>query len=300
MKRRFRLGFSLLELFVALTVIAILAVLILPAINSEREVDRKQTCSANLRQIGLAELEYEQTYKRLSCLNMTWGYGSAGGNFFTQAPNYDGAGRWSGFIALLPFLDRDPLYKAFQYGTVGRWDNQLLRWGPYGSVPAEWTAVPTKARIDVLRYPWSSEYQPNRTQIHLFRCPSDPARMRPGSMWNLARTNYAFCLGDGQIGINGDDPIEDQTRGAFQRNRYFTLSDINDGASNTIMFGEIATPESSSFTNQGHWVSETDAKVQGRSIYELDLQPDMRGIDVKALPRFCQRWPLHRNPTQLE
>ena len=54
-KRRF----SLIELLVTIAVIAILAGLLLPALNAAREKGRGIACSANLKQIGMFLLAYE-------------------------------------------------------------------------------------------------------------------------------------------------------------------------------------------------------------------------------------------------
>jgi prepilin-type N-terminal cleavage/methylation domain-containing protein len=281
MKQSFRRGFTLVELLVVMAIIGVLAGLLLPAVNQAREAARKMSCSNNIRQIGLAEMEYEQSYKRLTAYNCQWGFGGVGSDFWVQPPGYGVAGRWSGFIALLPYMDEGPLYTAFHNGTAGFWGGNQYAWGPYGSILNAASAANMGAPADTATRPsWASEYKPNRTQVGTFRCPSDPGKMRPGSMWNIARTNYAFCMGDGQIGINGGDPVVDVTRGAFQQNLYHTMAAITDGAANTVMFGEIATPESSSFTAQGQGVTEKDAKVQGRAIYELAQQSDFKGVNV--------------------
>lgn len=281
MKRSIRRGFTLVELLVVMAIIGVLAGLLLPAVNQAREAARKMSCSNNIRQLGLAEMEYEQSYKRLGCYNITWGYGGVGSDFWVSPPTYGGAGRWSGFIALLPYMDEGPLYTAFHSGTAGFWGPNQYSWGPYGSVANATTAANMGAPADSLKYSWSSEYKPNRTQVGTFRCPSDPGKMRPGSMYNIARTNYAFCMGDGQVGTMSGDPVVDTTRGAFNLNLYHSMASITDGAANTIMFGEVATPESSSFTVQGQGIQEKDAKVQGRAVYELAAQADNKGIGVE-------------------
>lgn len=290
MKHRSRTGFTLMELLVTITVVTVLSSLILPTIVSvARENSRKQTCANNMRSLGLALLEYEQTYKRLVCYDCTWGYGGYSGiPYWDIAPGYDGAGRWSGFIALLPFMNEAPLNKAFQEGTSGSLSGKKKSWGPFGSIAGAGLVATFGAPADSLRYPWSTQYPLNRRQVSVFRCPADPGRMQSGKMMGVARTNYAFCMGDGILGIDGGDPNIEQTRGGFQRNLYKRFSGITDGSANVIAFGEIATPEVALFAKENQGVTETDAKVQGRAIYELASLEHLKGIDVKACRAFVK------------
>lgn len=96
--RRIREGFTLVELLVVIAIIGILVGLLLPAVQAAREAARRMQCSNNLKQLGLAVLNYESTYKLLPAMGYIGENGAPGigtGNF-----------PYSFTMQILPFIER--------------------------------------------------------------------------------------------------------------------------------------------------------------------------------------------------
>lgn len=93
------LAFTLIEMLVTIGVVGLLAALLLPAIQSARELARRIQCGSNLKQIGLAAVNYVQ------------GHGS-----FPYAGGLNSAGQ---HLSLLPFLEQETLFNAWNFGRFG-------------------------------------------------------------------------------------------------------------------------------------------------------------------------------------
>ena len=59
---RYRYGYTLIELLIVITIIAILAAILFPVFAQVREDARRTTCASNMRQLGLAFLAYTQDF----------------------------------------------------------------------------------------------------------------------------------------------------------------------------------------------------------------------------------------------
>src|SRR4051795_4338580 len=100
-----RRAMTLIELIVVIAIIGALMALLLPAVQMARASARRMTCSNNLKQLGLALLNYESIHKRLPP-----GYVSA----YDKEGNDTGPG-WGWCSMLLPQIEENAIYATINF-----------------------------------------------------------------------------------------------------------------------------------------------------------------------------------------
>jgi prepilin-type N-terminal cleavage/methylation domain-containing protein len=101
-------GFTLVELLVVITIIAMLVGLLVPAVMAARNAARKTQCMNNQQQLGKGILQYVTAKEKFPPL-------------FSLQPNLPvGANPWAvGWVPqTLPFIEQNPLYTQFQNNTL--------------------------------------------------------------------------------------------------------------------------------------------------------------------------------------
>src|SRR5437667_3313287 len=133
--QRWRRGFTLIELLVVIAIIAILIGLLVPAVQKVRDAAARTQSVNNLKQIGLACHNANDTYKALPIEWVPWW-----GNGTYKGPYWDKGTDTAAHILLLPFLEQNNLYKfILKYGP---WAEGIPNPFPAGQTPACATVLP--------------------------------------------------------------------------------------------------------------------------------------------------------------
>jgi prepilin-type processing-associated H-X9-DG protein/prepilin-type N-terminal cleavage/methylation domain-containing protein len=217
-------GFTLVELLVVITIIGILIALLLPAVQAAREAARRMQCTNNLKQFGLAALNYES---QLTAFPIG----------IVATPKTDTT--WPGHTAqvqLLAYIEQTGLAEKYDF------NHRTLD-------------SASSKNLDVIDTPISSFNCPTDENSNGKLAPGGYARSNYvvcfGSDTMLKSTTGTTIMG-------GDATGSDlYTNGAFQMNIARRVSDFKDGTSSSALASEvIAGPDTVSGSNwdtRGMW-----------------------------------------------
>jgi prepilin-type processing-associated H-X9-DG protein len=195
---------TILELLVAMGVVAVLLSLVLPAVQQVREAARNQQCTHNLRQIGIALHSYHNVYGRLPA-----GWRVAG----------DGRSAFGWRTALLPHLEQASLLRVIERRS---------------SISRAAESVAPATAVDVC----PSDYGGPTFQLFA----EGASHQRPGQagtnvLATLPRSNYVAVFGNS----DPDDVPGETGEGAFIAARGMRFRDLQRGLTQVVLVGERTT-----------------------------------------------------------
>jgi prepilin-type N-terminal cleavage/methylation domain-containing protein/prepilin-type processing-associated H-X9-DG protein len=202
-------GFTLIELLVAIAIVALLIVLLLPAVQEAREASRRVKCINNLKQIALALHNYHDADKTFPPAGLphtdVWRHGPT----------------W--WVAVMPWLSQEAVFEGVKFeGATGFWFG-----GNYSDTNAAWM---------------------NGVEPDYMLCPTSPLPRSYLQTTTSGTPVSAMIVEASYVGIAGADdhytcdanavngPISGGGILVWQRS--VRIRDVLDGTSHTIMVGE--------------------------------------------------------------
>jgi prepilin-type N-terminal cleavage/methylation domain-containing protein/prepilin-type processing-associated H-X9-DG protein len=235
-----RSGFTLVELLVVITIIAILIALLLPAVQMAREAARKLQCSNNLKEDSFAMLNYEHMNGFLP--SGGWGWFWVGDPDRRAGKEQPGA--W--IFAILPYMEQDDLYRLGSDSQPDVWTTKQAA-GSTQRIGTALAAMNCPSRRQAIAYPMGY-FGGTLGSLHA----TNPVTI-------AARCDYAACAGDQSDNQIGDGPADFAQAAAWAKANTWppslpdyiksatgicyvrsevSVAMIADGLSNTYMLGE--------------------------------------------------------------
>lgn len=120
-----KMGFTLIEILVVISIIAILAAILFPVFARVRENARRSSCQSNLKQIGLGLLQYSGDYS--DKLVRAW-YGNGHGDYNGGS---NAADRYKWMDAIQPYVKSEQVFNCPSHGVYPAAPFGSLSYGPY-------------------------------------------------------------------------------------------------------------------------------------------------------------------------
>jgi prepilin-type N-terminal cleavage/methylation domain-containing protein/prepilin-type processing-associated H-X9-DG protein len=219
-------GFTLVELLVVIAIIGILVALLLPAIQAAREAARRTQCLNNLKQMGLAILNYESTKRAFPRGRWNIDPNDTGKHTVPDRPTKSNDHSWQSVV--LPYAEEQNI--ASQYDLKKPWfhaDNRIAV-----SYPLAIFICPTVP--DVSRFDGTFTNDP-KPAAGDYGCPNGVGQ----AAWEAALTLGPYPLAEGGYSAEDGPRVIGVLHKVFRRSPS-RVKDVIDGASKTFMITETA------------------------------------------------------------
>ena len=264
-----RFGFTLVELLVVITIIAMLVTLLIPAVQSARQAARNMHCKNTLKQMSLAGLNYESAMQHFP--GDGWGWRWVGDP--DRGAGEDQPGSW--LYRIMPYTEAREIWQMASDGQPDRLTDRQMN----GAARAIGTHLPwfnCPERKDERLTPLSTSSWPYRNAA-----PTEgAATISYGANWGDEQIRFI----DGPSSLDGEPGLPPKGTGVVYWRSQLQISQIEDGTSKTY------------FVTEYHWSLDTTQPVLGENYYGIGTplgggyvttafhQPQKDGIRDTVLP----------------
>lgn len=245
-----RRGFTLVELLVVIAIIGVLIGLLLPAVQSAREAARRMQCLNNVKQWGLALMNYSESQRALPQFT-SWGRSAGSGEVYDTG--------YSIHARILPYIEQGSFMIGIDFGDYDRyrvWGNK--------------TAL-NSALYDKCAFPCPTLWCPSEDQ--------EKRALQPRNANLYANNvNYMFCTGSGAGHANNLNDGRNDGAFRFKQTSYATMTD---GTSNTMVVSE-ARMQLPSFTSASDERNMDRLSVLGAGAVADYVEPDLASLSSQV------------------
>ena len=238
-----RRGFTLIELLVVIAIIAILIGLLLPAVQKIREAANRMKCSNNLKQIGLALMNYESGY----------------GTFPTGSGAGIASANWR--VHILPQMEQENLFRQLSLFDV--YNPTVLN-----KLVLSTFKCPSSDLPDTQPNSWVTWWANNNHQVHsyigIMGANPDPVGRTNGSIYP---SNYGGWWSN---------------TGMLLANETTRIADCTDGTSNTIIVAEQSGSVGTNDFRNGYF-TPWGGFTQSQPIGQLPAGADCWGMGLTCV-----------------
>lgn len=214
-------GLTLVELLTVISILGVVFSLLLPAVQMTREAARRSTCLSQQKEVGLGIGHYE-------AIHATFPPGRIGCDDAGETTNIprcppglpsERKTAASGFVAVLPQLDEQPLFDELAVESGGLWNRNVDDLGWYYE---------------------KSKHQAVKQRIALFVCPSDTSPPISDVYHPVYAATGSYAMVQGTIGLSASPTASKYANdGLFIYVARRKANRITDGLSKTLMIGEV-------------------------------------------------------------
>jgi prepilin-type N-terminal cleavage/methylation domain-containing protein/prepilin-type processing-associated H-X9-DG protein len=304
-----RSGFTLIELLVVIAIIAVLIGLLVPAVQKVRQAAARIQCINNLKQLGLATLNYESSYGGLPYNAITKNNSQPPYIPYVQgtvaaAGNTSGTqGRCSVLVPLLPFVEQNNITSVYTYnldfsdpanvnaltipfklfrcpsspssgGNVTPYATTYISPGNDAFAPPSVPGAKTNIYGAKL-YPTTNTTSTGWTSDYAPLCQVKTTKDATGAENGYTNPLVAAAYPAGTI----------PSKGAMRQNGKTAITEISDGTSNTTLFSEAGGRDKQFFTSGGG-VAYDPTKITGPIWADSDNRLTVTGTSTDGTTSF--------------